>query len=871
MEKAQVGVVGFVGRRGELAALDEALGRATRFSVPQTVTIVGADGLGKSRLVDAWLAARAGDELRIVRAAVEPVVGGSAPRGALIAHLLRVRFGLAELDPEQALLRFRAQLQEVFGDRRISELSTLLGRFLGFEPPDSPLGSALAGRPEQGVELARAVLGRFLEQDAAGRPLIVIGENLQDADDDSLTELERLSAELADAPILIVATARPDLLVRRPGWGHGGGNHVRIDLQPLTRMEIDLLVAAQLGPAAAVPPGLAEQVANASGGSPQLAGEVLRAYREHEILVPAPAGDGWRFDEARASRQHPSATREEVAHARITVLTPAERDVLARAAIFGDQFWTGGVVALGRLEASPPDEAAVFAPDPTITEIQQILESLRERGFVERVERSAIPEETAWAFCQTIERRLLEAEAASELGRRRKAFAAQWLESRGGGETATGAAAHGSEREQRLEWLARLYLDAGDARRAATAYVTAAGLARDHLLLDRAQALYLAGLRLYELDDAVAKMDTLYAAGDVAARLGRTRESVGLFQEMLRLAWRLDLPAKGGAAHGRIGRLLSTLGENARARAHLELAQKLFEVAGDWPGVAAALDDVGRIHFLMGEPERSLERHRAALGVREQLGDDRGRALTLSRLGQVLRATGALSGAGEHFRAALELRRRISDRPGVIASLQDLGALERDLGRRPEALSLLGEGRDLARASGERLHECSLSIEIGDCHLADGQPHAGLAEFQAAREIARQFGARVLLSEATRGIAEAELAMGEATRARDDARSAFEIAERAGAPPLAGAALRVAASAVGAGAPGEPELGGAREMFDRAVEVLTGAGAEMELARTLDAYAEFEDRSGRDETANELRRQARLIRRREQSGAPRAA
>jgi tetratricopeptide (TPR) repeat protein len=851
MEKASAG---FVGRRAELAALDEALGRAVRFNTPQTVTVIGADGLGKSRLLDEWVAGHQNEDLRIVRAAVDPAVGASAPRGALIAHLLRVRFGLSELSPDQALLKFRAQLQEVFGDRRISELSSLLGGFLGFDQPESPLGSALAGRPEQGAELARAVLGRFFEQDAAGRPLVIVGENLQDADDDSLVEIESLATELSDAPILIVATARPDLLVRRPGWGRGSDNHTRIDLQPLTRMEIDLLVASRLGGTGAVPVGLSEQVANASGGVPFAVGELLRAYQEHGILVGG--GDGWRFDQARAARQHPTATREEVAHARITVLMPVERDVLARAAIFGGEFWTGGVVALGRLGASPPDEAAVFAPDPTITEIQQILESLRERGFLERVAKSSIPEETAWAFCQTIERRLLEADAASDLTRRRKAFAAQWLESRGG-----------EGREQRLEALARLYEEAGDGRRAAYCLVMAAGLARDHLLLDRAHALYLAGIRHFDLEDALAKMDALYAAGDVAARLGRTRESVGLFQEMLRLAWRLDLPAKGGAAHGRIGRLLSTLGENARARAHLELAQKLFEVAGDWQGVAAALDDVGRIHFLMGEPEKSLERHRSALAVREQLGDDRGRSLTLSRLGQVQRATGALSAAGEHFRAALDLRRRISDLPGVIASLLDLGALERDLGRRPEALSLLGEGRDLARASGERLHECSLSIEIGDCQLGDGQAHAALAEFQAAREIARQFGARVLLSEATRGIAEAELMLGEASRARDDARSAFEIAERAGAPPLAGAALRVAASAVGAGAPGEADLGGAREMFDRAVEVLTGAGAELELARTLDAYAEFEDRSGRDETASELRRQAGLIRNRDTTRA----
>jgi hypothetical protein len=49
-------------------------------------------------------------------------------------------------------------------------------------------------------------------------------------------------------------------------------------------------------------------------------------------------------------------------------------------------------------------------------------------------------------------------------------------------------------------------------------------------------------------------------------------------------------------------------------------------------------------------------------------------------------------------------------------------------------------------------------------------------------------------------------------------------------------------------------------MFDRAVEVLTNAGAELELGRTLAAYADFEERTGRDSAASELRRQANLIR-----------
>jgi tetratricopeptide (TPR) repeat protein len=195
----------------------------------------------------------------------------------------------------------------------------------------------------------------------------------------------------------------------------------------------------------------------------------------------------------------------------------------------------------------------------------------------------------------------------------------------------------------------------------------------------------------------------------------------------------------------------------------------------------------------------------------------------------------------------------------VVSSLLDVGALERDLGQVEAALVLLEEGRALAREIGERLFECSLAIEIGDCHLDAGQPREALREFLVAKEIARQFGAKLLMSEGARGAAEAELALGDALRAGDEARSAYDIAQRIGAPPLVGAALRVAAASVGMGAAGESDLGGAREMFDRAVEVLSNAGAELELGRTLAAYADYEQRNGRRQAADELRRQSLLI------------
>jgi tetratricopeptide (TPR) repeat protein len=855
--------VEMVGRVEEMAALDAALERAVRFKAPQLVTVVGPTGIGKSRLCREWLKRPAAPARRIVSVGAperDASAGEPEPFG-LIAAMLRQRFGLAGLDREgAALLHFRDELQRVFGDRRIAEVAALLGGFVGFEMPESPLSQALSRKPEQGIDLARAVLCRFMEQDAAETPLVLLFEDLQRADDRSLDILQDLAAELGEAPIVMVSTARPELLVRRPGWGHVEGSHTRVDLGPLPRQDLDRLMRLILSDDELVP-SLVERAMVESGGSPFMLGQLLRVYQQHGILTAEP-GRGWWIDVERAERETMAMTPEEAAQKRVAALSAAERDVLARAATFGEVFWTGGAVALGRLGVEPRDGERVFAPDPAIAEIRQMLENLQARDYVVRRPESSIAAEFEWAFRHPLERGLIEAAVDPGLMRRRKSFAAQWLESHvgtaGSGDAAAGTTAR--DRELRLEQLGRLYEEAGDARRAAYCFITAGGQARARLLLVEARALYRRGIGLLGIDDAVAKMDALHAVGDLTARLGRTREAIGDFQEMLRLAWRLDLPAKGGAAHDRLGRLYGVLGEHRAALGHLELARELFQLAGDLPGIASTLDDIGRIHFLAGAPEASLQCHGAALAVRTRLGDDRGRALALARMGQVEHETGELAAAAAHFREALELRRKVGDRQGEVCSLLDLGGLERDLGHLDRALALLDEGRTLAREIGERLFECSLAIEIGDCRLSEGAPRAALAEFSAAGDIARKFGAKLLVCEATRGIAEAELALGESVNARNQARAAFEIAQKIGAPPLAGAALRVAAAAVGQGAPGDAELGGAREMFDRAVEILGNAGAELELGRTLAAYADLEEQTGRRDAALELRRQAGLIR-----------
>ncbi|MEO8215352.1 MAG: hypothetical protein ABI560_19280, partial [Myxococcales bacterium] len=530
----------------------------------------------------------------------------------------------------------------MFVDRRVAEVAALLRRFLGFELRESPLSQALSATPRQRADLARAVLCRFLEQDAETSPLVLAVDDLHLADDESLDVLDKLASELGDAAVVLIATARPDLILRRPDWGRGDGSHTRVEPLPLGRAEVDEMIRSVLAAdgSAPLPAALIDRAAVESGGNPHLLEQLLHVYSRHGVLVAETAEaqvGSWWFDAARADAEKLTLRPEEAAQSRVASLSPAEQEVLVRAAAFGPVFWTGGIVALGRMGAEPVDQVAVFGPDSAIPEIREILERLAARDLVTLVADSSLPGDVEWNFKHPRDAELLLRVADPELLARRRLFAAQWLESRGG-----------AGRDARFEILGNLYEDGGDARRASYCLLTAAADACRRVELERARALYLRAIRLLRIDDAVAKMDALYAVGDLATRLGRTREALAHFQEMLRLAWRLDLPAKGGAAHGRLGRLHGTLGEHRAALAHLEAARQLFELAGDLPGIAATLDDKGRVHLLGGAPEASLECHRAAYQVRDRLGDERGKALTVARMGEVEHETGDLVAAEGH-------------------------------------------------------------------------------------------------------------------------------------------------------------------------------------------------------------------------------
>ncbi|MEJ7603464.1 MAG: AAA family ATPase, partial [Kofleriaceae bacterium] len=225
-----------VGRDGHLTTLEDIIARAIEFQVPQLVTVVGNQGTGKTRLINELISRLANDpkrSCRVYHGAAERDAAHQPVRLAALTSLLRDRFELTPDPDDVTRLRFTHEIKTVMGAEQVTEMQYFLGSFVGLEFPTTAFLRSVAENPKHRTELARTALRRFIEEDASQHPLVIVLDDMQWADTETLAVVSDLAASLAGSQVVLLTAARPKLLVHAGGWGEGAVEHERIDLRNL--------------------------------------------------------------------------------------------------------------------------------------------------------------------------------------------------------------------------------------------------------------------------------------------------------------------------------------------------------------------------------------------------------------------------------------------------------------------------------------------------------------------------------------------------------------------------------------------------------------------------------------------------------------
>jgi class 3 adenylate cyclase/tetratricopeptide (TPR) repeat protein len=594
-----------VGRAQELTLLRETLARVVRERKPQLVTLVGVPGIGKSRLVfELFQTIETGDYGLVYWRHGRSLPYGDGITFWALGEMVKAQAGILESDtPEQAgekLQRAVSRFVEDEGDASWTERH--LRPLTGLETDESPAGDR---RDE-----TFAAWRRYLEAIADDHPLVLVFEDLHWADDALLDFVDYLVEWAKGVPLLVVATARPELVTRRPGWGGGKVNSATLLLSPLTEAETAQLLHALLG-RSAIPADLQERLLEHAGGNPLYAEEFTRMLtsRPADVVLPESV--------------------QGIIAARLDTLSAEEKDLLQNAAVLGRVFWLG---ALGRERWT----------------LEAHLHSLARQEFVTPNRRSTVAGEDEYVFRHALVRDVAYEQIPRVQRVEKHLAAAEWMESLGRPEDHAEMLAHhyasaieyARASGQDVEPIAtrgRVVLrDAGDRAFALNAFTSAAHY-------------YALAVDLWPADDP-ERAELVLGLARTFHLMGDERQEAALedARDAAQRTARHDLVAQAEAL---IAALWWFRGDREECDRHLERAQLAIEGLPSSPAKADVLNHVSRLRMLGGEDDEAIRIGQAVLAMADELGLGEARIEALVNIGTARANTGDAEGLQDLERA----------------------------------------------------------------------------------------------------------------------------------------------------------------------------------------------------------------------------
>ncbi|WP_437283665.1 AAA family ATPase [Sorangium sp. So ce375] len=753
-----------VGRERELSQLSTEWRHCVDEPSASAVVVVGAAGVGKSRL--AWEFLRSvkeqGDGAEIWIGRADPMAAGSA--FGLLSQALRRAMGI--LDGEPLEVRRRKVLDRVGqldGLRaKGPHVAAFLGELVGAPFPDEGDVQLQAARqnPVLMGDRIREVFEDFVKAECQRRPVLLVLEDLHWGDLPTVRLIDAALQHARDLPLLVLALARPEVDELFPElWGQRIGLQLR--LSPLPRRASERLVRQVLGDG--VSGAQVDELLARAEGNAFVLEEQIRAVAEGR-------GEGM------------PETALAMVQARLEALGVEERRVLRAASVFGETSWKGAMAALvGGAQVEQP-----------LAELEQRELLVRRReariaGEVEYQFRHALVREAAYGMLTERDRRV------------GHGLAGDWLERTGGADAMV---------------LAEHFEIGGAPARAAEAYLRAAEGALRGGDLDAAIARADRGIGCGAAGDTAGRLRGVQAEahvwrGDLALSVERGSEALRLV-ERGSTAWFSAITPMAAAASklGRLDELARWLTEavdvaapddaqSAKLRC-LSMGAAVLSMGGRYAEGAALLDAVQRAIGDVGAPDLEAVAHlhqarsahaictgdmgagatslEAALLAFEQAGDHRNACSNRSSLGSVCTELGDFEKAQSMLRTAVEEADRMRLDELKFGAQANLAHALGYCGRLAEGRALAEAATVSSQGAGQvrtelfaRCYLAKIALAMDDHRAAEREARAAIALFESAPTLGVQafsILARTLLAlgrtdEAVRAATEASARLSE--------------------------------------------------------------------------------------------------------------
>ncbi len=419
----------YLGRERELRSVRDFLEEGIDEGKPRVALVIGAPGMGKSRLRHELV-----EQLR--RGAVEPAIaiGRGDPIGAgsafsILGSAIRAMAGIGVNEPLASReAKLDALMSAHLSGDDLKRVRAFIGEMIGVHTnEDRPDIHAARQNATMMAESIRDAWLDFIDAHTRNMPIVCVLEDLNWGDRASIKLIDAVLSAPGDRRFVVLALARPEVHELFPKlWADRELLEVR--LGELGRKPAERLVRHFVGDTATE--AEIQDIVDRGAGNAFYLEELIRAVAE-------------------GRRGSLPDTVLGMVEARLVALEPEARRVLRAASIFGQTFWWGGVAALIGDSALPTGRVG-------------LLDRLVERELIVRRRESRFSREEEYCFRHALVREGSYAMLTDRDRVRGHALAAEWLISVG---------------EPDATILGDHFEQAGDSARATECFVQAAELA----------------------------------------------------------------------------------------------------------------------------------------------------------------------------------------------------------------------------------------------------------------------------------------------------------------------------------------------------------------------------------------------------------
>jgi|GEM_PF-948215 len=861
-----------VGREKKLEELKDLL-RTTTLGEGQTVLICGEAGIGKTRLVSELSKHAKTKKIRTLTGACVHRMK-SYPYHPFV-EAIQEYFQLKGVEGVQNL--------ESFVEGKAPELKpqmSVLKVFLNLEGQET-------ARVVNREELLQSII-KLIERAATERPLILFIDDLQWADEDTLTLFHYTARWIRRAKVLLVGTYRPEdlgvpgdeitnLLPRVRQEMNREGLMVELGLERLCSEDLHPMVDS-LFPGSDFGAQFYQTLFDETEGNPLFVLETIKLMKAEGMIVQE--NEHYRLQESPDRLAIPSKVHD-VIKRRLQRLNEDEHDILEVASIEGEAF-----------------NSATVAECLGLNKIK-VLKTLQR---LEREHHVIHAAEKRYRFDHAKIRDLLYQEILPELRVEYHMLVGSYLR------------ANFAQDEQVIPQIAHHLLEADDPEGALPFLVKAAERAKRVFANTEAIELFTrAGEIAREIswEDEARKTEMLAAVGehlgDIYVLTGRHQEAVKAYDRALSLA---DLPGErcsclmrktssvrekqgafdqalwslqkaqecvepmaeqdeGRRELGRIsierGAVHYKMGEVEKAEEEIRRGLDLLEGSGASADLAAGYHYLGIVQRSRGDYDAAIQMHTKSLKLREEIGDRWGIALSYNNLGIAYKNLGQKDLAAEMYQRCLEIFEQIGYRLGVAGLLNNLGSLAQDKGDYPRAREMFQRSLEIRQEIGNR-HGVAMSLtNLGLVCLECGEHDQAREILQESLELQQELGLGDFESITCSYLAQACSREGCFEEASEMADEAVALAVASGQRSNEGLARRVwgeVRTRMAAAADDEKKtdlIHSAGLELERSQEIFQELGMEQEIGRTLLDKARLHRLAGRPQEARDTAGKARDI------------